>query len=134
MNLSIGEVARSTGLSIHTLRFYEHEGVLLNGVPRDSAGRRVYTEEDVDWLRVCVILRASGMPLPDLRRYTEYAREGAGNESERVELLRAHQRRVTEQMRQLQQCMDLISHKVRVYEDILDGAQPGECHAPEAHR
>ncbi|MCF3962199.1 MerR family transcriptional regulator [Streptomyces fuscigenes] len=130
MHLSIGEVAARTGLSVHTLRFYEQEGVLLDGVSRDSAGRRRYTENDVDWLDVCVILRASGMPLPELRRYTEFAREGAGNEAERVELLRSHQRRVAEQMRQLRQCMDLINHKVAVYEDILDGTADEACHAP----
>ncbi|WP_327271965.1 MerR family transcriptional regulator [Streptomyces sp. NBC_01224] len=127
--LSIGQVAERTGLSVHALRFYEQEGVLVNPVPRGPGGRRVYSEQDVDWLNLCIILRASGMPLPEIRRYTELARQGAGNEQERIELLRRHQDQVADQMKQLEQCRDLINFKVRVYEDILDGAGGHSCDA-----
>jgi DNA-binding transcriptional MerR regulator len=127
--LSIGQVAERTGLSVHALRFYEHEGLFVNPVRRDSGGRRVYTEDDVDWLTVCIILRASGMPLPALRRYTELVRRGDGNEEERLGLLREHRAAVTSQMSRLAECLDLISFKIGVYEDILDSAARG-CHAP----
>ncbi|MEV5707920.1 MerR family transcriptional regulator [Actinoallomurus sp. NPDC052274] len=90
--LSIGQVAERTGLSVHALRFYEREGVLVDPVRRGPAGRRVYSENDVEWLTVCIILRASGMPLPAIRRYTELVREGDGNEEERLALLRARHR------------------------------------------
>ncbi|MFE3903714.1 MerR family DNA-binding protein [Streptomyces sp. NPDC059153] len=81
------------------------------------------------WLNLCIILRASGMPLPEIRRYTELARQGAGNEQERMELLRGHQDQVADQMKQLEQCLDIINFKVRVYEDILDGAGGHSCDA-----
>jgi len=55
--LSIGQVAERTGLSVHTLRFYEKQGIFLSPPRRDSGGRRVYTEDDVDWLTLCTILR-----------------------------------------------------------------------------
>jgi DNA-binding transcriptional MerR regulator len=118
--LSIGEVAERTGLSVHALRFYEREGLLAAPVSRDAAGRRVYHEDDVDWLTVCVILRGSAMPLPQIRRYTELVRAGEGNETERLDLLREHRQRVLDQMDQLRKCLDLINYKVGVYEDILD--------------
>ena len=118
--LSIGEVAERTGLSVHALRFYEREGLLAAPVSRDAAGRRVYHEDDVDWLTVCVILRGSSMPLPQIRRYTELVRAGDGNETERLGLLREHRQRVLDQMDQLRKCLDLITYKVGVYEDILD--------------
>ncbi|WP_425304693.1 MerR family transcriptional regulator [Asanoa ishikariensis] len=60
----MGQVAERTGLSVHALRFYEHEGLFVNPVRRVPGGRRLYTQDDVDWLTVCIILRASGMPLP----------------------------------------------------------------------
>ncbi|HZE31821.1 MAG TPA: MerR family transcriptional regulator, partial [Actinoallomurus sp.] len=53
--LSIGQVAERTGLSVHALRFYEREGIFANIVRRGSDGRRLYTEDDVDWLTVCVV-------------------------------------------------------------------------------
>ncbi|MFC7546544.1 MerR family transcriptional regulator [Plantactinospora sp. GCM10030261] len=118
--LSIGEVAERTGLSVHALRFYEREGILAEPIRRDSGGRRLYRESDVDWLTVCMVLRASGMPVPEIRRYTELVRAGRGNEAERLALLREHRRRVEHQMDQLHRCLDLISYKVGVYEDALD--------------
>ncbi|MBF9130355.1 MerR family transcriptional regulator [Plantactinospora sp. S1510] len=117
--LTIGQVAERTGLSVHTLRFYEREGILTHPVRRDGGGRRLYTEHDVDWLTVCVILRASGMPLPAIRRYTELVTAGAGNEAERLTLMRQHRERVTNQIAQLTRSLDLINYKVGVYEDIL---------------
>ncbi|MGC4876815.1 MerR family transcriptional regulator [Micromonospora sp. DT43] len=123
VSLSIGQVAERTGLSVHALRFYEQEGVFVEPVRRGPGGRRVYSQDDVDWLTVCIILRASGMPLPALRRYADLVREGAGNEEERLALLREHRERVTGQIGRLTQCLDLIGFKVGVYEDLLDEAQ-----------
>ncbi len=118
--LSIGEVAERTGLSVHALRFYEREGLLAGPIRRDPGGRRVYDEDDVGWLTVCVILRGSGMPLPEIRRYTGLVRAGEGNEADRLDVLREHRERVLDQMEQLRKCLDLINYKVGVYEDILD--------------
>ncbi|MGC4837329.1 MerR family transcriptional regulator [Micromonospora vinacea] len=127
--LSIGQVAERTGLSVHALRFYEQQGVFVSPVRRGPGGRRSYTEDDVDWLGVCIILRASGMPLPALRRYADLVREGAGNEEERLALLREHHEQVTSQLGRLTQCLDLITFKVGVYEDLLEqdrrAAAPG---------
>jgi DNA-binding transcriptional MerR regulator len=119
-SLSIGQVAERTGLSVHALRFYEHEGIFANPVRRGPGGRRVYSQDDVEWLTVCIILRASGMPLPAIRRYADLVREGPGNEQARLTLLREHQARVTTQIGRLTQSLDLIRFKIGVYEDLLD--------------
>lgn len=125
--LSIGQVAERTGLSVHTLRFYEREGLFVRPVRRAAGGRRLYTEDDADWLMVCIVLRASGMPLPAIRRYTELVRDGAGNETERLALLRRHQEDVLAQKARLDECLDLIHYKIGIYEDILDGMRPGRA-------
>jgi DNA-binding transcriptional MerR regulator len=118
-DLSIGEVAARTGLSVHTLRFYERQGLLPFTVRRGADGRRRYREDEVQWMTVIMNLRASGMPLAGIRRYAELVRDGAGNEAERLDLLREHQARVAAQLVDLNSCMDLISHKVKIYEDIV---------------
>jgi DNA-binding transcriptional MerR regulator len=117
--LSIGQVAERTGLSVHTLRFYEREGIFLSPPRRAPGGRRVYTEDDLDWLTLCTILRSADMPLQDIQRYTGLVRAGDGNELERLELLRGHEERVRARQEQLDRCLDLIRYKVGVYEDIL---------------
>lgn len=117
--LSIGQVAERTGLSVHALRFYEREGIFANAVRRGPDGRRRYDEEDVEWLTVCIVLRASGMPIPVIRRYTELVRQGPGNEEERLGIMREHREQVKAQMARLNEALDLINYKVGVYEDLV---------------
>ncbi|WP_405087012.1 MerR family transcriptional regulator [Microbispora sp. NBC_01389] len=124
--LHIGEVARRTGLSVHTLRLYERAGLLAGEVRRDEAGRRVYSAWDVEWLGNCVKFRASGMPLATISRLARLVREGTGNEAERLEVLREHQSRVTERLAQLRDCLDLIDGKVAAYERHLAADGTGE--------
>ncbi|TDD03267.1 MerR family transcriptional regulator [Nonomuraea deserti] len=117
--LSIGEVSALTGLTTHTLRFYEQEGLFVEAVRRNAAGRRVFTQQEVGWLRVCAKLRSSGMPLPDIRRYAELVRKGAGTEADRFEILRRHEARVQRQVADLQEALDVIQAKVALYADHL---------------
>jgi DNA-binding transcriptional MerR regulator len=123
--LSIGQVAERTGLSVHTLRFYEREGLLTSPVRRDTGRRRVYTEDDVEWLTMCANFRATGMPLPAIRAYAALVREGPGNEQDRLNLLREHEKRVAAQMDDLTACLKMISHKVSVYETHVANGTTG---------
>ncbi|MFB8040023.1 MerR family transcriptional regulator [Streptomyces hydrogenans] len=124
-SLSIGEVAEQTGLSVHALRFYEREGLLVGPVRRSSGGRRRYTSFDVDWLLICVKLRASGMPIADLQRFAELVRQGPGNEAERLRLLDAHRLRVDAQIQALEECRSVIAWKVGVYAEHLASGEAG---------
>ncbi|QXJ22701.1 MerR family transcriptional regulator [Actinomadura graeca] len=117
--LSIGEVSALTGLSAHTLRFYEQEGLFVTPVRRSSAGRRVFTQQEVGWLKVCTKLRSSGMSLPDIRRYADLVRQGPGNEADRFEILSRHEAKVQRQMADLQEALDVIRGKVALYADHL---------------
>ncbi|MBO2465332.1 MerR family transcriptional regulator [Actinomadura violacea] len=125
MPLSIGQVAERTGLSVHTLRFYEKEGLFAMPVRR-VGGQRVYGDAELDWLYLCTRLRASGMPLPLIREYAALVREGMTTVEARLSLLREHRERVAAQMEELQGCLDLVSRKVAMYEDHLaaDGDDP----------
>ncbi|HZE41327.1 MAG TPA: MerR family transcriptional regulator [Stackebrandtia sp.] len=121
MNLSIGEVAARTGLSVHTLRFYENEELFARPVRRDSAGRRVFDEDDVGWLHFCMRLRDSGMPVPAIREYAALVRAGEGNEPRRLELLREHQERVAARLDELVTCQQIIDTKVKMYQERVGG-------------
>ncbi|MFG2046612.1 MerR family transcriptional regulator [Micromonospora sp. NPDC048935] len=125
-DLSIGQVAQRTGLSVHALRLYEREGLFASEVRRDSAGRRVYSAWDVEWLANCVKFRASGMPLSTISRLAQLVREGSGNEAERLDLLREHRRHITEQLAQLGDCLDLVNAKVASYEEHLAAGATGD--------
>lgn len=66
VSYSIAEVADRTGLTAHTLRYYERDDLLLRPVARDSGGRRVYDDEDLGWIRMLTCLRATGMPIREI--------------------------------------------------------------------
>jgi DNA-binding transcriptional MerR regulator len=116
--LGIGDVAQRTGLSVHALRFYEREGLMPGDIRRVS-GRRRYRESDVEWIGICMKLRASGMPLAMIRHFAELVRQGPGNEWQRLALLREHRQRIAAQVAELNNCLDLITWKVGVYEQHL---------------
>jgi DNA-binding transcriptional MerR regulator len=124
--LTIGQAAERTGLSIYALRFYEREGLLANPIQRGADGRRSYSDDDLEWLDLCMKLRSSGMPLTAIRQYAELVRQGSGNEQARLTILREHQRCLSEQIGALTACLDMISFKIGCYEDSLaaGGADP----------
>ena len=117
--LSISEVAALTGLTAHTLRFYEREGILPDAVQRSDSGHRVYGEDEVEWLHICRALRSSGMPLAEIRAYVALVKQGAGNEAERLALLRQHQANLATRIEELRRCFDWIERKAGYYEDVL---------------
>ncbi len=124
--LSIGEVSALTGLSTHTLRFYEQEGLFIEPVRRNSAGRRVFTDQEVGWLKVCAKLRSSGMSLPNIRRYAELARQGPDTTNERFDLLRAHESTVQQQISDLEDALAVIRGKIALYADHLAAGSADE--------
>ena len=79
-----GQVVEKTGFSLDTLRYYERIG-LLDDIARNSGGQRVFTEDDVAWLRILRCLRDTGMPIQRMVRYAELARGGEETVAERLE-------------------------------------------------
>jgi DNA-binding transcriptional MerR regulator len=80
--LTIADGARASGLSTYTLRCYERAG-LIGDVGRAGSGHRRYSDEDLAWIEVLQCLRATGMPIRDIRRYADLVRAGDGNEVQR---------------------------------------------------
>ncbi|WP_225235593.1 MerR family transcriptional regulator [Klenkia terrae] len=113
--LGIAEAAQRSGLTPHTLRYYERDGLLLAAVDRDAGGRRRYTERDLEWLAMLAALRATGMPIRDVRRYAALVRGGAGSEAERLTLLQDHRDRVQAQLAETARHLDAIDAKVDRY-------------------
>src|ERR1022692_2984439 len=82
--MSIAEAARRTGVSAHTLRYYERAGLVVTPVGRTAGGPRRYQQQDLNWITICTKLRATGMPIKTIRRYAQLVSAGPGNEQERL--------------------------------------------------
>ena len=117
--LTIAEAASEVGLTADTLRYYERDDLLLRPVPRATSGHRRYEEPDLRWITLITRLRATGMPIRDVRRYAALVRAGDGNELERLELLQAHREVVLQQLAEVTSHLSAIDHKIGIYEDRL---------------
>lgn len=115
-SLSIADAADRTGLTTHTLRYYERDGLMLHEVERATSGHRRYSEQDLTWIQLITRLRSTGMPIRDVRRYAALVRAGAGNEAERLALLKAHREHVEAQLAEVTGHLRAIDHKIGIYE------------------
>ncbi|MEU3945228.1 MerR family transcriptional regulator [Streptomyces sp. NPDC029526] len=118
---TISEVAALTGLSAHTLRWYERIG-LMPHVDRSQTGRRRYSNRDLDWLGLVGKLRLTGMPVADMVRYAELVRAGDHTHPERLELLTATRENVRTRIAELRGTLALLDRKIDFYTDA-GGAQ-----------
>ena len=128
--LSIAEAARRTGVSVHTLRYYERAGLVVTAVDRTAGGRRRYHQLDLDWIVICTRLRATGMPIRTIRRYAELVSAGPENEQERLALLEAHRAEVTARLARTRENLKLIDHKIDVYRGRLAAGDADRLWAP----
>jgi DNA-binding transcriptional MerR regulator len=116
--LTIQEVTRATGLSAHTLRYYERIG-LIHPIEREENTRRRYTADDVGWIDFLLKLRATGMSVKEMQRYAELQRQGDETLPERVEMLKSLRDNVEARMDELNEHLKLIYYKIDIYEKIV---------------
>lgn len=123
--MSISDVAERTGLTTHTLRYYEREGLMLAPVERASSTHRRYTEADVTWVTFLTKLRSTAMPIGTMREYVVLARQGEGTEAERLELLLLHRMAVVRQLEEMTASLAAIDYKIDLYRRSADRQRAG---------
>ncbi len=111
--LTIAETAERTGVSAHTLRYYERIGLLR--IARDPTGHRRYTADDFARVVFLNRLRLTGMPIRELCRYIELANAGRHTEPERLAMLLDRRARVVEQLEELHTALGTIDYKIETY-------------------
>jgi DNA-binding transcriptional MerR regulator len=116
--LNIQEAARATGLSAHTLRYYERVG-LIHPIVREENARRCYSADDLGWIDFLTKLRATGMSIRKMQKYAELQRQGDETLPERVEMLKALRDQVEERIQELNENLKLVHYKIEVYGQII---------------
>ena len=115
--LTIQQIAKVTGLTVHTLRYYEKMG-LLEGVARDEHGYRRYSEADIAWVEFLICLRGMGMPISEVKHYSDLRSQGMSTIKPRRKLLEAHKRKVSAQIQELKKNMMKIEEKINLYKTL----------------
>lgn len=114
--MKISEAAAQSGLSVDTIRFYERAG-LLPRLERGADGHRVFTPRDLRWLRMFERLRATHMPLKEIRTYVELSRDPETTEERRA-ILEAHRVALDHQQAQIDACRALLEEKLAHYDSL----------------
>jgi DNA-binding transcriptional MerR regulator len=131
-SLSIAEVSARTGLSAHTLRYYE-KARLIDAVDRSSGGRRRYAASDLDWLAFLVRLRDTGMSIAGMQRFAELRGAGPSTVADRLDLLLDHRAEVENRIRSLHANAGALDQKIRFYEGLIQSQSERETSRGRPH-
>lgn len=131
MQYSIGEIAKMTGLSPSTLRFYDKEG-LLPGLRRQG-GKRIFDESHIETLRIIECLKRSGLEIRDIRKFMELTTKGSTSYAQRRELMEERRLKTLEQIEELQRTLAVLEYKCWYYDEALSrGNEDFAQNAPDS--
>ncbi len=117
MTYSMKQAVEKTGLSEHTLRYYDREG-LLPLLKRTSSNIRRFSDDDIEWIRLICCLKNSGMPIGQIKAFMQLCLQGEDTAEERKALLLEHRRRIEEQMQVLEHSLEIVDCKIEHYKEI----------------
>ena len=116
---SISEVAKELNLTTYTLRYYDKEG-LMPFVERTPNGTRLFKESDIDALKIIECLKATGMPIKEIKDFIDWCSDGDSTLHQRYDMFMERKANVEAQMEGLKKTMEVIEHKCWYYKTALD--------------
>lgn len=126
MMYTIGDAAEALSMPASTIRFYEKNGLIPN-MRRTGSGIRLFGEEDLEWMRFVERLKASGMPIKEIRTFIELYQQGDSTIEERRRIVHERREAVERQIAELEHARDFIEYKCWFY-DVA--AEAGTCDVP----
>ena len=114
MEYTISQAAEKFGITAHTLRFYDKEG-LLPFVDRGAGGRRIFKDGDLGWLRIIGCLKDTGMPIREIRDYLDLCMMGDKTLQRRLEIMREHKVKMQMKLAEIKKYMKVIDFKLDYY-------------------
>ncbi len=120
---TVHEIAELTGLTAHTVRYYDDQN-LIPGVDRGANGKRLFSENQIEWVQLVRCLRSTGMSIADIRHYIELCGEGDGTAYERYQIILAQKEKALAEMQEMQHRLEILSRKEQIYLDLLERNAP----------
>ena len=121
---SVKEIAEMAGMTVHAIRFYTDKGLLP--CPRDAKGRRIFTEESLNWLQGIQCLRGCGVSIEDIKVYSDLCMAGDEALQARYEFMQRQRDLAYQRLQEAQALVEYMDHKVEHYESILRGELPDD--------
>lgn len=116
---TIGDASKELGIPASALRYYDKEG-LLPHMNRSGSGMRMFTEDDLEWVRFIERLKCAGMPIKEIRRYVDLYERGDNTLGERRDLIYARRDAVKSEMERLEETLAFVTYKCWFYDKALE--------------
>ncbi len=110
--MNIGEVSKTTGLSLDTLRYYEKIGI-VNNVERTSGGKRIYSQQNIDQINFISCMKKAGCSLEVIKEYMKLYEAGDATRSERIELLEGQKEKLLNKVEEINSSIDYLTSKIK---------------------
>lgn len=117
MNYTVKDVTKKTGLSEHTIRYYDREGLFPN-LKRSPKGNRLFSDTDLEWIELVCCLKDSGMSIQDVKQFMLLCQEGESTLEQRKTLLLNHKKNILNQMKVLEKGLSTVDYKIDHYKEI----------------
>lgn len=125
--LSIDEVAKRTGLTAHTLRYYERIG-LISPVTRATGGQRRYAASDMAWIEFLLRLRTTHMPIGKMLAFARLRGAGDSTVSNRRKMLEEHLTEVLAEIEAMRQSAAALQAKMAHYRSLEQSLASDSIH------
>lgn len=121
--MRIKEIVIKTGLSASTIRYYEKLGIIRN-IAKDENAIRVYTENDLNWIRFLKGFKGTRIPLKELIRYSDLYYQGDSTIDDRIHLLNRHGEYLTQSIAKLTSSLEFVKRKIEFYNNKKKNLRP----------
>ncbi|HCT64197.1 MAG TPA: MerR family transcriptional regulator [Lachnospiraceae bacterium] len=119
---TIAQASKKTGISIHTLRYYDREG-LLPFIEHSPNGSRLFNENDYEWIAVLQCLKNTGMPLKQIRTYMDWCMQGDTTLERRLALFQSQKIEIERQFKEIQNYQKIVEYKINYLKGRIDGTE-----------
>lgn len=115
---TIKDVSEKMGVSEHTLRFWAKSG-FFPFIKRNENNIRIFSEDDLGWVRIVKCLRSVGTDNKAIKRYIDLCIKGDSTIPERYGIIQATKLKAEQQMEELKQQLDLLEYKEKYYQNLI---------------
>ena len=117
-NYTIKDAAEKMNVPTSTIRYYDKSG-LLPFMERSESGYRLFSEKDIATLRIIDCLKKTGMPIKEIKQFSDWLQEGDTSLQQRYDMFLERKKVVETQMAELQATLDMINYKCWYYETAI---------------
>lgn len=124
---TVKEVAEILGVSAHTVRYYDDQG-LIPGTQRDGANHRMFDDEALEWLFVSLVLSDTGLPLKEVKHYIELYQQGDATIPQRYQIMLEQRKKTQDELEKIKTRLSVLDRKIEHYGKLMDGQEDEWSH------